>query len=136
MRHRVDAELAEGDAFQLAIGGMIFDPLHVAAKAVALVQDRRVPVGQPRAVVEMVAGECAEPIQMRLRYAAHLLRQMDLQQVLQRLVGAEEVLTGGVGRDGVGGLSGGRGHRSLLNGTVLTLVASRRGQPVLARPQT
>jgi hypothetical protein len=33
MRHRVDAELAIGDALQLAIGRVKLDPLRVAAEA-------------------------------------------------------------------------------------------------------
>ena len=42
---------------QFAIGRMIFDPLRVAAETVALVQHRGVAVGEPRAFVEMAAGE-------------------------------------------------------------------------------
>ncbi|MGY4484751.1 uncharacterized protein involved in high-affinity Fe2+ transport [Bradyrhizobium sp. LM3.2] len=44
---------------------MVFDPLHVAAELVALVQHRRVPVGEPRAVVEMAAGQFTQAIEMR-----------------------------------------------------------------------
>jgi hypothetical protein len=58
-RHRVNAEFAERGFFQLAIGRMIFDPLGVAAKPVALVQHRRVAVGEPRALIEMPAGQRA-----------------------------------------------------------------------------
>ena len=68
-RHRVNAELAERGALQLAIGRMILDPLRVAAETVALVQHRGVAVGQPRAFVEMTAGERAEPVEMRLDVA-------------------------------------------------------------------
>ena len=65
----MNAELAERGGFQLAIGRVIFDPLRVAAELVALVQHRGVAVGQPRAFVEMTAGELAEPVEMRLDVA-------------------------------------------------------------------
>jgi hypothetical protein len=68
-RERVDAELAEGGLLQLAIGGVVFDPLHVATELVALVQHRCVPVGEPRAFIEHAAGEFAQPIEMRLDVA-------------------------------------------------------------------
>jgi hypothetical protein len=54
---------------QLAIGRVIFDRLRVAPKAVALVQHRGMAVGQPRAFVEMAAGQRAEPVEMRLDMA-------------------------------------------------------------------
>jgi hypothetical protein len=82
----VNAEFAEGGAFELAIGRVIFDPLYVAAETVALVQHRHVTVGDPRAFIEMTAGKVAEAIQMRLDMAKQRLRQMDAQQVGQRRV--------------------------------------------------
>ncbi len=98
-RHRVNAELAEGGALQLAIGRMIFDPLRVAAEAVALMQHRHVPVGEPRAFVEMTAGERAQPIEMRLDMAEQRVRQMDAQQIRQRGIGPVEIHSRGVGRE-------------------------------------
>ena len=65
----MNAEFAERHALQLAIGRMVLDPLHVAAEAVALVQHRNVPVGQPRAFVEMTAGEPTQAVEMRLDMA-------------------------------------------------------------------
>ncbi|MGX1050897.1 hypothetical protein AB7M74_001832 [Bradyrhizobium japonicum] len=90
-RKRVDAELAESGVLQFAIGRVIFDPLHVAAELVALVQHRRVPVGEPRALVEMATGEFAETIEMRLDVAEQRVRQMDTQQIRQRRIGAIEI---------------------------------------------
>ena len=87
----MDAEFAERGALQFAIGRMIFDPLRVAAEAVALVQHRHMPVGQPRAFVEMAAGERAEPIEMRLDMAKQRIGQMDAQQIRQRRIGAVEI---------------------------------------------
>ena len=68
-RHRVNAEFAERRLLQFAIGRVIFDILRVAPKTVALVQHRHVAVGQPRAFVEMTAGQRAEPVEMRLDMA-------------------------------------------------------------------
>ena len=65
----MDAEFAEGGALQLAIGWMILDPLDVTTETVALMQDRHMPVGQPRAFVEMATGEAAQPVEMRLDMA-------------------------------------------------------------------
>ena len=65
----MNAELAEGGALEFAIGRVIFDPLHIAAEAVALMQHRHMPVGQPRAFVEMTAREAAQTIEMRLDMA-------------------------------------------------------------------
>ncbi len=78
-RHRVNAEFAEGGALQFAIGRMILDPLRVAPETVALVQHRHVAVGEPRAFVEMTAGERPEPVEMRLDMAKQRVGQMDAQ---------------------------------------------------------
>ena len=78
---------------------MIFDPLHVAAEPVALVQHRHVAVGQPRAFVEMAAGERAEPVEMRLDMAKQRVGQMDAQQIGQRRIGAVEIHAGGIRRE-------------------------------------
>ena len=98
-RHRVNAELAERGALQFAIGRMIFDPLHVAAEPVALMQHRRVAVGEPRAFVEMAAGKRAEPVEMRLDMAKQRVGQMDAQQIGQRRIGAVEIHARGIGRE-------------------------------------
>jgi hypothetical protein len=95
----VNAELAKGHTLELAVGRMILDPLHVSSETVALVKDRRVPVGKSCAIVEVASGECAEPVQMRRDVLPDFFRQMDLQDVLQRLICAEKVLPGGVRRD-------------------------------------
>ena len=95
----MDAELAEGGALQLAIGRMILDPLGVAAEAVALMQFRHVPVGKPRAFVEMTAGQRAQPVEMRLDMAKQRIRQMDAQQIGQRRIGPVEIHAGGIGRE-------------------------------------
>ena len=95
----MDAELAERGVLQLAIGRVIFDPLHIAAELVALVQHRRMAVGEPRAFVEMAAGKRAEPVEMRLDVAKQSVRQMEPQQIRERRIGAVEIHARGVGRE-------------------------------------
>src|SRR4249919_270621 len=48
----------------IAIGRVILDPLCIAAELIALMQHRRVAVGEPCAFVEMAAGHGAETIMM------------------------------------------------------------------------
>jgi hypothetical protein len=90
-RHRVNAELAEGGAFQFAIGRVILDPLRVAPEPVALVQDRHVAVGEPRALVEMAAGQFPQPVEIGLDMAEQRVGQMDAQQIRQNRIGAVEI---------------------------------------------
>ena len=78
---------------------MIFDPLRVAAETVALMQHRRVAVGEPRAFVEMAAGERAEPVEMRLDMAKQRIGQMQPQQIGQRRIGAVEIHARGIRRE-------------------------------------
>ena len=109
----MDAEFAERGALELAIGRMIFDPLDVAAEAVALMQLRHVTVGEARAFVEMAASEPAEPVEMRLDMAKQRIGQMDAQQVGQRRVGAVEIHARRIRRQ-QSGLIGRRGRRGVL----------------------
>ena len=97
-RHRVNAELAERGLLQFAIGRMIFDVLGIAPEAVALVQHRRMAVGQPRAFVEIAAGQSAEPIEMRFDMAKQRIGQMQLEQIRQRRIGPVEIHPRGVRR--------------------------------------
>jgi hypothetical protein len=87
----MNAELAEGGALELAIGRMIFDPLHVAAKLVALVQHRPMAIGKPRAFVQPAAGKFAQAIKMRLDVTEQRVGKMQAKQILQRRVGAVEI---------------------------------------------
>src|ERR1700733_9769497 len=86
-RHRMNAELAEGMALQLAIGRMVLDPLRVTAEAIALMQHRHMAVGEPRAFVEMTAGKRPQPVEMRLDMAEQRIRKMDAEQIGQRWIG-------------------------------------------------
>jgi len=109
----MDAELAERGLLDLAIGRMILDRLHVAAELVALVQHRRMPVGQPRAFVEMAAGQFAEPIKIRLDVAKQRLGQMQFQKIRQRRIGPVEIHSRRVGGQQAR-LAGGRRSQILL----------------------
>ena len=90
-RQRVNAELAERGLLQFAIGRVIFDVLRIAAELVALMQHRRVAVGEPRAFVEIAAGQFAEAIEMRLDMAEQRIGQMQPQQIGQRRIGPVEI---------------------------------------------
>ncbi len=92
----MNAELAESGALELAIGRMVFDGLNVAAEPVARMQDRGMPVGEPRAFVERAASERAQPVQIRLDVAEQRIWQMNAQQVRQGWIGAVEIHAGGV----------------------------------------
>ena len=94
----MNAELTESGVLELAIGRVIFDRLHVAAELVARVQDRRMPVGEPRAVVEGTTGQFAEAIEMRLDMAEQRVGQVDAQEVGENRIGAVEIHARGVGR--------------------------------------
>jgi hypothetical protein len=100
-RHRVNAEFAEGGALEFAIGRMIFNPLHVAAEAIALMQHRHVAVGEPPAIVEMAAGKPAEALKMRLDVTKQFLGQVDPQQIRKRRIGTVEIHPRGVWRQKV-----------------------------------
>ena len=56
-------------------------------------------VGQPRAFVEMAAGQRAEPVEMRLDMAKQRVGQMQPQQIRQRRIGAVEIHARGVRRE-------------------------------------
>ncbi|OIQ64961.1 hypothetical protein GALL_534860 [mine drainage metagenome] len=96
-RHRMYAELAKRGTLEFAIGRMIFDPLDIAAKAVALMQHRHVPVGEPGTFVETTARERAQPVEMRLDMAEQRVGKMDAKQIRQRRIGAIKIQARGVG---------------------------------------
>ena len=79
MAHGVELEIAEGDVFHLAISAVIVDPVLVAAEPVARMEHRRMLVGDAGELVEPAAGQCAEPIEMRLELGEIAARQIDRQ---------------------------------------------------------
>jgi len=58
-----------------------------------------VAIGQPRAFVEMAAGEAAQPVKMRLDVAEQRIGKMDAKQIRQRRIGAVEIHSGCVRRE-------------------------------------
>ena len=99
MRHGVDAELAVGHALELAVGRVVLDPLLVAPEAVAVVEHRDVPVGQPRPAIELVAGERAQAVQVRVDVTQERRGHVDVEEVRERGILPEEVEAGGIRRD-------------------------------------
>ena len=83
MAHGVHAEVVEGDLLHLAVGGMVVDPVLVAAEAVARLQHRRMLVGHHGEIVEPVAGERAQPLEMRRHRRPQAGLQVERQQVLE-----------------------------------------------------
>ena len=124
----MNAELAEGGALQLAIRRMIFDPLRVPPKTIALVQHRHMPIGKPRAFIEMTAGECTQPIEMRLDVAKQRIGQINTEQIRQRRIGPVKVHTGCIRRKQSRLTRLMRSDaRAWLAGALTTLVRSARG---------
>jgi hypothetical protein len=56
-------------------------------------------VGEPRAFVEMTAGERAEPVEMRLDVAKQPVGQMQPQQIRERRIGAVKIHARSVWRE-------------------------------------
>ena len=107
---------------------MIFDPLRVAPKTVALVQHRHMPIGKPRAFIEMTAGECTQPIEMRLDMAKQRIGQVNAEQIRQRRIGPVEIHTGCIRRKQSRLTRLMRSEaRAWLAGAFATLVRSARG---------
>ena len=99
MAHRVQAEFLVGDLLHLAIGGVVVDPVLVAAEPVARLQHRRMLVGDHREFVEAAAGQLAQPLEMRRHLRAQAGLHVEPQQVLELPVDRIEVLPVDVGGD-------------------------------------
>ena len=99
MAHGMELEIAERDVLHLAVGGVIVDPVLVAAETVARVEYRRMLVGHAGQLVEPAAGELAEPVEMRLQLLEIVRCQIKRQQVAQAAVDGIEILSGAVRRE-------------------------------------
>ena len=78
---------------------MVVDPVLVAAEAVARLQHRRMLVGHHGKLVEAVAGERAQALEMRRHRRAQAGLEVERQQVLELPVDGIEVPAVRVGRD-------------------------------------
>ena len=99
MAHGVKLKVTEGDAFHLAIGGVIVDPVFVAAEAIARMENRWVLVRDPRQLVEPAAGQGAEPMQMRLQPPMIGVSQIKRQQIAQAAIDLVEIQARAIARD-------------------------------------
>src|SRR5581483_2906431 len=95
----------EGDALHLAIGGMIVDPVLIAAEPVARVQYRLIPVRDPRELVEPAARQRAEAVEMPFEARKIVSRKIEPQQIAQGPVDGVEILPRAVRRDVIGAAS-------------------------------
>jgi hypothetical protein len=98
VRQRRQRQLAEGQALHVPIGRRLDDGLAVLAGAGPGLQARRHLVGLAREIVEAVADEPAQPLEMGLHVAQLRLRQVEAEQRLQRPVRAVEVEPARFGR--------------------------------------
>ena len=88
----MELEIAERDCFHLAIGGMVIDPVLVAAEAVARIQHRRMLVGDPRELVEPTAGNPAQAIEVRLQRAKIPWREIKRQQIAEAPIDCVKIM--------------------------------------------
>ena len=102
MGHGVHAEILEGDRLHLAVGRVVVDPVLVAAEAVARLQHRRMLVGHHGEIVEAVAGERPQPLEMRRHRRPQAGLEIERQQVLELPVDGVEVPAMRIGRDVLG----------------------------------
>ncbi len=97
VRHRRHGKLAVADPLHLGIGRMLFDPLSVAALAIARMQGRRVAVGAVRQLVKPPAYQISEALKGRPQGRKIGGRKVQGQQLLERLVIAVRVDAVGIG---------------------------------------
>jgi hypothetical protein len=102
MAHRVKLEIAERDSLHFAVGRMVLDPVFVAAKTVACIQDRRVFVGDPGQLIQAAAREYAKAIEMRFQPSEIGRLQIKSEKIAQAAVDGVEVLPGAIRRDVIG----------------------------------
>ena len=102
MAHRMQSEFAERDPLHLAIGRMIFDPILVAAEAVARMKHRGMLVSGVGKLVQAAAREFAEAIEMGLQMSAQRGLQVNVEQAAKRVIGAVEVHPATIGCDVIG----------------------------------
>ena len=102
MAHGVELEIAERDLLHLAIGGVIVDPVLVAAETVARMQHRRMLVGGARQFIEPAAGQFAEAMEMRFQMLEIIRRKIEPDEIAQAAIDGVEIFTGAVEAQMVG----------------------------------
>ena len=102
MTHGVELEIGECDLLHLAVGGMIIDPVLIAAEPIPRMQKRRMLVGNPCQFVQPAAGQHTQPIEMRFQPRKIIRFQVDPEQVAQARIDRVEILARAIARDVVG----------------------------------
>ncbi|CFW30401.1 Uncharacterised protein [Bordetella pertussis] len=103
---RGHAELAERDPLHFPVCRVVVDAVDVAAVAVARRQRRRMLVRGVRQFVQRVAGQLAEPVEVRREMAQLFGIGAKRQQLAQRWIEAPEVLAPAVVRNRFGRVRG------------------------------
>lgn len=62
MAHGVNAELSIRHRFEPSIRGVVFDPLPIAPEPIAMVQLRRMTIGQRRALIKLTGGQLTQTV--------------------------------------------------------------------------
>jgi len=109
MAHGVELEIAEGDVLHFAIGGVIVDPVLVAAGAVTRVQQRRILVGDRCELIESPARERAQAIEMRFHGAKIPFSEINRQQIAKGAITCIKIEPSAIGRDRRGAAIGSLG---------------------------
>ena len=99
MAQRMDLEVLEADLFHLVIGGVVFQPVTVAAVAVALFELRRIAVDDARQAVEFATGRLAKLFQPGFEVGKQFGFGIDLQRSLEAGVNVVEIEVRAVRRD-------------------------------------
>jgi hypothetical protein len=106
----VQAELGEADALHFPVGRMVFDPVGVAAEAVAMVQDRGALIRLQGKLVEASASELAETLEIRREMPQRRLVQVEPQEIADGAVDGPKIQPAAIGRNQVGTGRGDGGH--------------------------
>lgn len=100
MAHGVELEVTERNLLHLTVGGVVFDPVLVLAKAIARIESRRVLVGDACQFIETATGEDAKSTKVRMQLLVNFGREIEREKLLQTMINGVEVLARTVRRYG------------------------------------
>jgi hypothetical protein len=112
---------------------VIFDPVLVAAKAIAMVQDRRALVGLHRQFIEPPAGKFTESLEMRREVLERFLIEIEREKIAQCPIDGPEVEPVTIWSDQVGAGRrdvGDGGRREIAQSTLFGAEAAGIANPV------
>jgi hypothetical protein len=81
---------------------MVVDPVLVAARPIARIQDRRVFIGGPRQFIQSAARQSAEAIEMRLEPPKIIRFQINLEKIAEAAIDRIEILPRAIRCDVIG----------------------------------